>query len=89
MQGCYFWVKVTPKSHKNACLGFQENRVHLRLRAIPIKGHANEVLIEYLSFLLNISKSKISISKGKTSRLKEVFVQELTLEQVKEKLHQT
>lgn len=42
-------VKVTPKSSKNAIVGWEEDLLKVRLRAIPEKGNANEALIELLS----------------------------------------
>jgi len=42
----------------------------IRLKAPAIDGKANEYLVEYLSEVLEISKSKISLKKGKTSRIK-------------------
>jgi len=46
------------------------NEWQIRLKAPAIDGKANEHLIEFLSGILAISKSKISLKKGKTSRLK-------------------
>ncbi len=84
--GCKFWVKVTPRSHKDECLSFEENILKLRLRALPVKGDANKALIDFLSILLDRPKTKIFLCKGKTSRLKEVFIQDLTPYEVREKI---
>jgi uncharacterized protein (TIGR00251 family) len=46
------------------------NEWQIRLKAPAIDGKANEHLIAFLSGILAISKSKISVKKGKTSRLK-------------------
>ena len=84
--GCRFWVKVTPRSHKNECLSLEENVLKLRLRALPVKGDANKALIEFLSVLLEKPKAKIFLYKGTTARLKEIFIQDLTLAGLKEKV---
>lgn len=84
--GCKFLVKVTPRSHKDECFSFEENILKLRLRALPIKGDANKALIEFLSILLDKPKAKIFLCKGKTSRLKEVFIQDLSLSELNEKV---
>ena len=86
IKGCKFWVKVTPRSHKDECLSFEENVLKIRLRALPIKGDANTALIDFLALVLEKPKTKISLCKGKTSRLKEVFVQDLSLFEIKEKI---
>jgi uncharacterized protein len=46
------------------------NEWQIRLKAPAVDGKANEHLIEYLSEVLKISKSKISLKKGQTSRIK-------------------
>ena len=42
----------------------------IRIKASPIDGKANDYLIGFLSGLLKIPKSKISLIKGQTSRFK-------------------
>jgi uncharacterized protein (TIGR00251 family) len=42
----------------------------IRLKAPAVDGKANEHLIGYLSDLLHLSKSRIRLKKGMTSRLK-------------------
>jgi uncharacterized protein (TIGR00251 family) len=46
------------------------NEWQIRLHAPAVDGKANEHLIEYLSEVLKISKSKIILRKGHTSRVK-------------------
>ncbi len=42
----------------------------IKLKAPAVDGKANEHLIEYLSEVLKISKSKIVLKKGHTARIK-------------------
>ena len=42
----------------------------IKLRAPAIDGKANEYLLDYLSRILGIPKSGISLKKGQTSRIK-------------------
>lgn len=42
----------------------------IRLKAPAIDGMANAHLIEYLSEILSVSKSRIKLKKGQTSKLK-------------------
>jgi uncharacterized protein (TIGR00251 family) len=67
-------VKVVPKSHKNEIVGWENNELKIRLRAVPEKGEANEELIEFLSKTFGVSKSLIVISRGETSRHKKVVL---------------
>ena len=63
----YLKVKPNQRFDKLEKIG---NEWQVRLKAPATEGKANEHLIEVLSGILAISKSKISLKKGKTSRLK-------------------
>jgi uncharacterized protein len=64
------------------------NEWQIRLKAPAVDGKANEYLIEYLSEILKISKSKISLKKGQTSRIKcvEILADEKTVMETLERL---
>ena len=63
----YLKVKPNQRSDKVEKIG---NEWQIRLKAPAVDGKANEHLIEFLSGILDIPKSKITLRKGKTSRLK-------------------
>ena len=42
----------------------------VRLRAPAVDGKANEALVEFLSEILSVARSRIIIRKGQTSRIK-------------------
>ena len=63
----YLKVKPNQRYDKVEKIG---NEWQIRLKAPAVDGKANEHLIEFLSGVLDISKSKIILRKGKTSRLK-------------------
>jgi uncharacterized protein len=83
---CQFWIKASPRSHETKCLGWEENFLKIKIKALPSKGSANEELITYLSILLKIPKSRIFLNKGLTSKLKQVQIEGLSLDEVKEKI---
>ena len=67
----YLRIKVIPKSPKTEIIDVLDDGTwKVRLKAVPEKGKANKELIKYLSKLLNLPKSQISIISGKTDRLK-------------------
>ena len=70
-----FIVKVTPKSSKNECLGWKNDQLIIKLKALPEKNKANDELIRFLSKMLKIAKSDIAIISGHTSRIKTVCIQ--------------
>jgi uncharacterized protein (TIGR00251 family) len=63
------YLKVKPNQRFDS-LEKIGNEWQIRLKAPAIDRKANEHLMEFLSGILDISKSKISLKKGKTSRLK-------------------
>ena len=71
--GIYLKIKVTPKASKNELVGWEGDRLKIRLKAVPEKGEANDVLIAFLAEEFKWPKSKIFIVSGKTSRLKRLF----------------
>lgn len=72
------WVKVIPNATKNSMEGFQEGILKVKIRAIPDKGKANHMLIEFLAESLKVSKSQIQILSGRSSRLKKIEIQGIT-----------
>ena len=71
-------IRVQPGASKNTVSGYTDGVFNIKIMTRPEKGKANESLIKYLSDLLGIAKSRISISKGTTSRNKVVLVQDLS-----------
>lgn len=63
-----------------------ETRLKVRVQAPPVDGKANQALLEFLSNKLGISKSKLSLTRGETSRKKDVFCAGLNLQTAQEKL---
>lgn len=57
----------------------------LRLKAPAVDGKANEYLINFLSEVLDLRKSSITLKKGHTSRLKYLEI-EAEAEYVEQKL---
>lgn len=79
-------IKVTPRSSKNVLAGWEAGVLKIRLKAVPEKGKANEELIEFLSEVLDISKSRIHLLRGHTGRLKQVQIEGLTQDELSKKL---
>ncbi len=65
---------VRPNSSKNCIVGWQVNRLKIKLKAIPEKGKANKELVSFLAEELNISKGSIKIISGITSNYKELQI---------------
>jgi uncharacterized protein (TIGR00251 family) len=71
-------VSVHPRSSRDCIEAIRDGVLHLRLRAAPVEGKANEALIEILSKLLALRKSSISIVRGERSREKMIRIENIT-----------
>lgn len=63
-------IKVKPNSRLNSVTRIDDNQFEVRLTSSPDKGKANKQLIDLLSDYFKVSKSKIQIISGLTSRNK-------------------
>jgi uncharacterized protein (TIGR00251 family) len=63
-------IQVHTGAKKNEAQRFSEGVWHIKIAAPPVEGKANKELIKFLSEVLDISKSRISIEKGTTSHKK-------------------
>jgi len=79
-------VQVQPKSGRNRVTGFEEGVLHVKIAAPPVKGKANQELVRFLSDILGVAKSSITIEKGLTSRRKVVGIRGLGQEEIVRKL---
>jgi len=80
------FVRVRPGAPRNEITGFTEGVLRLRVAAPPVAGKANLELISFLSDVLGIPKSRISLAVGQTSRNKVLCVSGLSREEIAERL---
>lgn len=68
---------IIPNSKKTQIEGLRETgELIIRLKAPPIEGKANALLIEFLAETLKVSKRSIQIVSGEKSRKKRVEITE-------------
>ena len=79
-------VQVQPNASQNRVVRFEEGILHLRIAAPPIKGKANQELRNFLSIILGVSKSSLTIVKGMTNKKKVIVIKGLMQNQVMERL---
>ena len=69
-------IRVLPRSSRNEVVGeMADGTLKVKLTAPPIDGKANEALIKLLADYLDVSKSKIKIVAGATSKNKTVEIE--------------
>ena len=67
-------VHVQPNATQNKVAGFRDGVLQVKIAAPPIKGKANQELVKFLSSLIGVSKSSLSIERGVIARKKTVAV---------------
>lgn len=73
--GWHLKIKLTPRASQNKILGEEGGVLRISLNAPPVDGLANKALIVFLSDILGISKSKITLLRGQKSREKTVIIE--------------
>jgi uncharacterized protein len=79
-------VQGHPGAKRNEVVRLEEGVWHIKIAAPPTEGKANRELIEFLSEILEISKSRISIEKGATGHRKLISVEGMTKEAAEERI---
>lgn len=76
-------VNVLPRSSRNQIAGVHNGAVKIKLTSAPVQGKANEQCCGFIADCLGISRSRVEIKRGFTSRTKTVFLSGISLEDVK------
>lgn len=79
---------IQPGASRNEVTGLHGDRLKVKIKAPPVDHGANIALIEFMSELLGVAKSKIRIIRGETSRQKDLLI-EVPSELVRELLSKT
>ncbi len=79
-------VRVQPNAARSQVVRFEDGVLHVRIAAPPVKGRANRELVDFLSRVLGVPKSTISIERGLTSRRKTVIVAGMSEQDVSQHL---
>jgi uncharacterized protein (TIGR00251 family) len=85
-RGATFEVKVQPGAGSTAIIGTWEKALKMKLAKKPENGAANRECLEYLAHRLGISRRNLKIIKGEFSQRKVIRVDNLTAEEVQERL---
>jgi len=79
-------VQVQPGASRNQVARYTDGVLHVRIAAPPVRGKANRELIAFLSDILSVSRSSLSIEKGHTSRRKVIAVEGMEQGEVMERI---
>jgi uncharacterized protein (TIGR00251 family) len=73
-------VKVQPNSSKDRVVGEYADQIKIAVTVAPEKGKANKAVIKLFAKWLGIKSSDIQIISGETLRDKELFIRNITEE---------
>jgi len=66
------FVSAKPRASKDEVGDFVDGALHVKLRALPEKGSANEALIALLADYFDLAKSDVEILSGGGSKKKKI-----------------
>jgi len=77
-------VHVTPRSGRDAVVGWRGDALAVCVRAVPEDGRANEAVRRVVSGALGVPKSRVRVARGTSSREKllEIDAAEARIEEV-------
>lgn len=81
---CYSWqgdtlllsVYVQPRASRDEIAGLHDNELKIRITAPPVDGKANAHLIKFLAKSFGVSRSRIQLLGGESSRHKRLAIQQ-------------
>ncbi len=73
-------VKVQPNSSKDRLVGEYADQIKIAVTVAPEKGKANKAVVKLFAKWLGIKSSDIQIISGVTSRDKELYIRNITEE---------
>ena len=72
----FLHVQAQPRASKDEIVGPQGNSLKIRITAPPVDGKANQHLIKFLAKSFKVSRGKIELISGETSRIKRFSIHE-------------
>ncbi len=86
-KGSALAVRVTPRASRNEIVELlDDGTIKIRIAAPPSDNEANETLIEFLSEILGIPKSRLDIVAGVAGRDKLIAVVDMDTETVHQRI---
>lgn len=79
--GIILRLRISPNASKNQFI-FTDGMIKLKITAQPIENKANKAVVEYLSKLFKVPKTKITILKGDTSKEKTLLIKTTDMEKI-------
>ncbi len=75
-----FTARIVPRASKSEVIGELNNCLKVRISSPPVDGAANKELVRLLSKHFGVSKSRVNILSGETSKTKQISIENLSVE---------
>ena len=85
-EGVTLKVMVQPRASRDEVVGPYRDTLKIRITAPPVAGGANKHLLKFLAKTLKIPRTGIVIQSGASSRTKNIAIQGISANEVKERL---
>jgi uncharacterized protein (TIGR00251 family) len=79
-------LRVYPNAKKEIIDGIRDDHLIVRLNAPANEGKANKALVRFMSKMLRVPKSRISLVRGEKNRLKVIRIKGMSPVEVREHL---
>ena len=80
------WIRVQPGASRDEIVGWEGDRLQVRLQARAIEGKANKSLVAFLAESLGLRPWQVTLVRGERSREKLVEVELASREEVTARL---
>ena len=85
--GCVIAVRATPNAPRSEIAGIVEDAIKIRIKAPPVEGKANKVLVEFLAETLDLRRRDVELLRGETGRNKQLLIRSLSPDQLRTRLN--
>ena len=82
--GVFLFILAVPRASRTEVVDFREDRCRIRVKAPPVEGEANKVLIKALSKWFGLPQGSIKLVQGAQGKRKTFLLQGLTLGRAEE-----
>ena len=79
-------VRITANAGRNQVVGWQGDRLKIKIKAPAVEGKANEELLQFLAERLQVRRREIGIDRGETAKAKVIWVEGIYQAQLSERL---
>lgn len=80
--GVEVFLYIQPRASRNKIVGLQGEELKVALTAPPVDGAANKACSAFLAKTFGLSKSKVALVSGQTSRHKRFLLSDTSLSEV-------